>query len=75
MKSQFFEGDSICHICHGTSANDGLDEWAGRIGRNNNMDWVNAGISGGTVTYVDDTRHTISRSIGAIRSDAEYIIL
>lgn len=46
-KTAIFVGDSICA---GGSADDGLNGWAGRIGRNNQMLWKNFGISGATFT-------------------------
>lgn len=46
-KTAVFVGDSICN---GGSAGDGLNGWAGRIGRKNQMLWKNFGISGATFT-------------------------
>ena len=79
-KVAVFDGDSICH---GTSAGDGLNGWAGRIGTKNNMTWKNFGISGGTIisgltTSSGQARHWISTNIDAIYSEypnADYIIL
>jgi lysophospholipase L1-like esterase len=41
-----FTGDSIGD---GSSAGDGLSGWAGRIGRKNNMLWMNKSVSGATI--------------------------
>ena len=69
-KSIVFTGDSICN---GSSAGDGLNGWAGRIGRRNNMLWINKGISGATFTA------GLSGSAGIISEiafdNADYIII
>lgn len=69
-KKVVFAGDSICD---GSSANDGKHGYAGRIGNNNNMLWLNAGISGATFTS------GLSGSSGVISEtnfeDADYLII
>ena len=69
-KSVVFTGDSICH---GTSANDGLDGWAGRIGRKNNMMWSNQGVSGGTIA--EETGASFNICNTNFGSDVDYIII
>ena len=70
-KSVVFTGDSICD---GSSALDNKNGWAGRIGRNNQMKWLNSGISGATFTSKDITgsNATISETDFF---DADYIII
>ncbi len=69
-KKIVFTGDSICN---GSSARDNLNGWAGRIGRNNQMTWTNAGISGATFTT------GLTGSAGVIADtnffDADYLII
>lgn len=69
-KVAVFTGDSICN---GASANDAQNGWAGRIGRNNQMLWKNAGISGATFTA------GLSGSSGVISEtdfeNADYLII
>ena len=69
-KSVVFTGDSICN---GASANDSKSGWAGRIGRKNEMMWINKGISGATLTS------GITGSYGVISEttfdNADYIII
>ena len=69
-KSVVFAGDSICN---GASANDQKNGWAGRIGRNNEMLWVNKGISGATFTA------GLTGSYGVISEtnfdNADYLII
>ena len=58
-----FDGDSICH---GISAQDGKNGWAGRIGNSNSMNWKNYGISGGTIT--NNASHCILNSLNDIHT-------
>lgn len=78
-KKVVFDGDSISH---GTSAGDGLNGWAGRIGEANHMDWYNESRSGGTVMsglYSGTAkRHWVSTHIDIIYDqypDLDYLIL
>lgn len=70
-----WDGDSICH---GTSAGDGLNGYAGRIATANSMTYTNYGISGGTIAAEQYSnavpRHWICRNVSSMRSDADYII-
>lgn len=78
-KKVVFDGDSISH---GTSAGDGLNGWAGRIGEANHMDWYNESRSGGTIMsglYSGTAkRHWVSTHIDTIYDqypDLDYLIL
>lgn len=78
-KKVVFDGDSISH---GTSAGDGLNGWAGRIGEANHMDWYNESRSGGTIMsglYSGTAkRHWVSSHIDTIYDqypDLDYLIL
>jgi len=68
-KSVVFTGDSICN---GSSAGDGLDGWAGRIGRKNNMMWCNQGVSGGTIAEGTGTSFSICNT--DFGSEVDYIV-
>ena len=81
-KKIIFDGDSICHATSETteSTNRG---WAYRVGRDYGMEWINVGISGGTVTaemyYGPNNypRHWVSRSIDKIHDsypELDYLI-
>lgn len=70
-KSVVFTGDSICN---GGSALDNKNGWAGRIGRNNQMTWLNSGISGATITSKDITGSSATISETDF-FDADYIII
>ena len=70
-KKIIFDGDSICHATSETT--DTTDRgWAYRVGSRYGMDWINVGISGGTVTaemyYGPNNypRHWVSRNIDKI---------
>jgi lysophospholipase L1-like esterase len=71
-KTAVFHGDSICN---GASAGDGKSGWAGRIGRANNMAWVNYGVSGSTIAYVSGSYYCVSRNVENMLANADYIIL
>jgi lysophospholipase L1-like esterase len=77
-KISLFDGDSICAGAgwEGNTTNSG---YAKVIGEANNMTWVNYGVGGGTIaaeTYSGgNPRHWISRNIGNMQSEADYIIL
>jgi len=78
-KIAIFDGDSI-----GAGNSVGQSDptygqgWAGRIGIPNHMNWHNYCVAGGTITYVDNNRHCISRDIDKIHSEyptLDYLIL
>lgn len=49
-KSALFIGDSICYGFSDTAVNGKLLSYGGRVAYNYDMDWVNAGVSGATLS-------------------------
>lgn len=73
-KTAIFDGDSICQ---GSSAEDNLSGWAGRIGNSNDMAWHNYGRGGGTIAQTEGA-YWIGGNIDAILAEhpaLDYLIL
>lgn len=82
QKIAIFDGDSICHGTSVGSSDPTYGQgWAGRIGKLNNMNYKNYGISGGVITsndaFEDIDLHSVVDNIDNMYNDypdADYII-
>lgn len=82
QRTAIFDGDSICHGTSVGSSDPTYGQgWAGRIGKLNNMNYKNYGISGGVITsndaFEDIDLHSVVDNIDNMYNDypdADYII-
>ncbi len=73
-KTVLFCGDSICYGAKDDAA-DNLKGWAGRIGKKNNMYYVNAGLSGASVSNIRGENRILNQLIRNSDEDFRLVIL
>ena len=71
-KSVLFAGDSITNAIKDDYQ---LSGWAGRIGESNNMNWINAGVSGASASTSRGSNRVINQLKNHSNKDYDYIIL
>lgn len=71
-KSVIFTGDSICAGAADSAGNSG---WASRIGKKNQMNWINRAVSGGTIIDKNLVGSSFTISDTDFGTGADYIIL
>lgn len=74
-KSVLFCGDSICYGYGEPSKADADKGWAGRIGQKYNMDYINAGVSGASVSSTRGGNRIINQLSRNKDKKFDYVIL
>ena len=76
-KKILFVGDSICeaHVEQVDDTKKATAGWAGRIGVKNEMDWLNKGKSGASVSTVRGSNTVIAQLKAVLGSSYDFIIL
>ena len=73
-KSALFIGDSICYGHTDTAVNGKILSYGGRIAYNYDMEWVNAGVSGATLT-TESNKIIIDQLEGHESKEFDYVIV
>lgn len=75
QKSALFLGDSICYGYDDISVGGRLRAYGGRVGYNYDMEWVNAGISGATLSTVSGRKLIVDQIEPYKNDDFDYVVI